>query len=201
MACAQSFDRILSEARIRLPGAIDDVMKLELFGVLDEFFRRTMLWQETIRLGVITTKQTYDLSSNEWIATINELIYVMNKDAIPVNASMPVAGELYLYSYPAEDQTYTVRVALALADALDDDGCPQVPQWIITKYHEAFKDGLMARMVLQPAKPYFNKDLSLYHGARFRSAMTAAFADMKQQNTFDTQAWRFPQTFATSRRQ
>jgi hypothetical protein len=201
MACAKLFDRIMSDARIRLPGAIDETMKIELFSLLDEFFRRTMLWQEDIPIGVVTTKKTYEIDSNEWIATIHELLYVQNKDAIPIIASMEVAGELLLHTYPSEDQIYTVRVALALADALDDDGYPQVPQWIVTKYHEAFKDGLLSHMAMQPAKPYYNEKLAQYHGLRFRSAMSAAFADMKQRNVFDASGWVFPQQFATSRRQ
>ncbi len=201
MACATQFERIMSEARLRLPGAIDEVMKLELFSVLDEFFRTTMLWQEAIPVGVITTKKTYDLDSNESVATINELLYVQNKDAIPVNAMMAEAGVLNLQQYPAEDQTYTVCVALALADALDNDGFPQVPPWVITKYHETFKDGLLAHMMMQASKPYYNEILAKYHGVRFRSAMSSAFADMKQKNTFDAQAWVYPQTFAMTRRQ
>jgi len=191
----------MTEARLRLPGAIDDVMKIELFSALDEFLRRTHVWQESISIGVVTEKKIYEIDSNEWVATINELMYVQNKDAIVVNATMPVAGELYLFNYPPEDQTYVVRVSLALANATDDDGFPQMPAWIAIRYHEAFKDGLLGHMAMQPAKPYYNEKLTLYHMSRFRSAMNAAFADVKQQNTFDAQGWAFPRTFATSRRQ
>jgi hypothetical protein len=114
---------------------------------------------------------------------------------------MEVAGELYLYHYPEEPQTYTVRVALGLADVLDEDGFPQFPQWIAVKYHEAFKDGLLAHMALQPSKPYYNEKTALYHGTRFRSAMNEAYDDMTKKNIFDARAWVYPQSFATSRRQ
>lgn len=197
MACAGQFDRIMAEARLRLPGAIDDVMKVELFSILDEFLRRTHIWQEDISVGVTTDNKMYELSSNEWVAAINELIRVNNKDAISISASMPVAGELLLYNYPSEDQTYSVLVSLALASAVDEDGYPQVPEWIIIKYHEAFKDGLLTHMLMQPAKPYYNETLAKYYGIRFRSSMDEAFYDVKSQNTFDGQSWIYPQNFVT----
>lgn len=201
MSCEKQFDRILTEARIRLPGAIDDTMKVEMFAVLDEFFRHSHIWQESVLLGVVTTKQKYDIDSNEWVATVNQLMWVENKDKIPVNASMEVTGELYLYSPPAENQTYTVRVALSVADVLDEDGYPQVPQWVITKYREGLKDGLLARMFIQPAKPYFNTDLAKYYNARWRTVLSSAYADSRQQNVFGAQRWKYPQQFATTRGQ
>lgn len=201
MSCGSQFDRMMAEARIRLPGALDDAMKLELFSVLDQFFRTTMLWQESIPLFVNPDQQTYDIDSNEWVATINELLWTTNDMGTVVDAAMPEVGVIKLYHFPPNKLTYTVRVALSLADQTDDDGYPQIPFWIVTKYRECFKDGLISNMASQPAKPYYHKEIATFHGAQFRQGMVSAYADMKQQNTFNTQAWRFPSGFATSRRQ
>jgi hypothetical protein len=201
MSCTQTFDHIMAEARVRMPGAVDNALKVELFSVIDDFMKETHVWQETIPVGVLTTQNTYDLDSNEWVAVIHELLYVVNKDNIPLNASMAEAGTLFLYNYPQEDQTYNVRVALTVANQLDADGYPQVPQWIVTRYREYFSHGLICKMAMQPAKPYTNETLAKFHGMMFNKGKTIGYADGKQQNTYNTQAWRFPQSFATSRRQ
>jgi len=201
MASGSQFDRMLAEAQIRLPGALDDALKLELFSVLDEFFRTTTLWQESIPIFVDPDHTNYDIDSNEWVARVNELLWVANKDNIAVDATMPEVGVLTLYNAPSEDQTYTARVALSVADQTDADGYPQVPFWVVAKYRDCIKNGLIASMASQPAKPYYHKEIATLHGSRFRQGMVSAYADMKQQNTFNTQAWRFPQSFATSRRQ
>jgi hypothetical protein len=200
MSCAKRFERIMSDAIVRAPGIVNQAARVEIFNVLDEFFRNTSIWQEDISLGVITDKIKYELDSDEWAAVINELLFVVNKDGIGVTAAMPTPGTLLLYTPPSENSTYIVRVALTVADIMDDDGFPQLPEWVVIKYRETIKDGLLARLCSQPAKPYFNEKMGTYHGMRFRAGMASAYADMKQAHTFGAQAWRYPQSFATGRR-
>lgn len=42
--CAHT-DRLLQTIRVKAPGATDDMIKLELFNRMDEFFRRTSAWK------------------------------------------------------------------------------------------------------------------------------------------------------------
>jgi hypothetical protein len=44
MAC-EPMDRIMSTLRVRVPGATDEILQLELYNVLDRFFRRTNVWR------------------------------------------------------------------------------------------------------------------------------------------------------------
>ena len=195
------YDRLMMEARVRLPGAIDEALKVELFSVFDEFFKGSHIWQESILLSVVTTDRAYEIDSNEWVATVNEFFWAMNSDQIPFNATMETAGVLVFERYPPAPDVYTVRVSLTVADALDGDGYPQVPEWVLIRYRETLKDGLLGKMMSQPAKPYYNEKLGTYHSQRFRNGITNAYADMKGGNTFNGQRWRFPQSFSTSRRQ
>lgn len=45
-------DRLLQSLRVHTPGATEDMIKLELFNVIDEFFRRTSAWQEEVDIGL-----------------------------------------------------------------------------------------------------------------------------------------------------
>lgn len=200
MSCDTIFERLMAEVTVRVPGAIDSAIRGELYDTLDEFFRNTHVWQEDIPLGVITTKLIYDLDSNEWVATINQLLSVNTVNQVPIAATMTEPGTLVLTYAPSTDEVYTVKVGLSVADVMDTNGFPQIPQWIAIKYREAFKDGVIGRLMCQPAKPYYNEKWAAYHGARFRSAMVSAYADAKQQNVFGAANWRFPQTFAVRRR-
>ena len=44
MTCAPT-DRLLQTLKVHVPGVTDDMLNLELFNVMDEFFRRTSAWQ------------------------------------------------------------------------------------------------------------------------------------------------------------
>ena len=56
--------------------------------------------------------------------------------------------------------------------------------------------GLLGRMMSQPAKPYTNMQLSVYHMRRFRDGIARAKVEAMHQNVYRAQSWRFPQTFA-----
>lgn len=208
--CNTQFDRLMRECRIQLPGALDDVIKVEFFDVADEFFKTTHLWQEVIDLGVTTGRKDYEIDSNEWLAIIDILMGVCS-NSIPIDATMAVPGELVLRYDPSNDAIYNVTVALTVAPCDDGHQCgcgnagccngfPQIPIWILQKYRETFKDGVLAHMMSQLAKPYYNQVLGAYHAARFRNGMSYARMQALHQNIFDAQAWQFPQNFATGRR-
>jgi hypothetical protein len=199
MSCGKLFDRLIAEATMRAPGVIEAAAQYELFDVLDEFFRNTHIWQEDVSLGVTTDKTEYDLESDEYVAVVDRLLSVVNSDNISIVAAMPVPGRLRLANPPSADGIYKVKVALTVADVMDDDGFPAVPEWVIIRYREGLKDGLLGRLITQPAKPYYSENMGKYHSMRFRTAMAQAYADMKSQNLYGGQAWMYPQNFAVGR--
>jgi hypothetical protein len=46
-------DRILQTLRVHVPGVTDELLNLELFNVMDEFFRRTSAWQYKAEIALI----------------------------------------------------------------------------------------------------------------------------------------------------
>lgn len=196
-------DRLMNNARIRLPGATDGAIQLELFNVLDEFFQRSKIWQKKIEFAVTSADDpdttTYYIEA-ESVATINSLMGIVTSKGAPVYGTMQTPGEIILNTQPGQDDTYTATVSLTVNDPVARDNYPEYPQWILDKYYLALLDGLLGRMMSQPAKPFTNIPLATYHGRKFRSAIAQARTDSLRKNLNNAQAWRFPQSFAVRRR-
>jgi hypothetical protein len=195
-------ERLMKNARSRLPGAIDTVLELELFNVLDEFFQDSNVWQEAIEFSVTAADEvpTIYYIEPESVSSIVRLISVVTSEDRPVAATMQVPGEVILLTQPGGDETYTATVAMTVDDPVQStNNYPEFPAWVLTKYGMALLDGLLGRMMSQPAKPYSNTQLALYHTRKFRSAIAFASTESVRRNVANAQVWRFPQSFATRR--
>ena len=60
-ACAPT-DRLMQTLRVHVPGATDGVIQLELFNVMDEFFRRTNAWRYEQEIDIKENTHEYALS-------------------------------------------------------------------------------------------------------------------------------------------
>lgn len=187
---SQATLRIMTTARVNLPGVLDAAMQLELFSLFDEFLQTTDLWKEDITFVVNTTDLEYQIVPSS--GTIIRFISLMNSDEVPVSTSMEIPGVLLLQREQSQIDTYTAKVVLTVTDPIKRDGYPVIPDWILTKYHMVLADGLMGRMMAQKAKPYTDERLSIYRLRRFRNGMAAARADNISMNVNGGQAWRFP---------
>jgi len=184
--------RLMDMLRVRLVGARDEIIKMELFSVLDELFRTSHVWQEDIPFSVNTTTKTYDIESEENTAKVIRLIAVVNSSDIPVFATMAVPEGLVLRFTPSASEVYTATVALTLTEPTTADGYPRFPNWVVERYFDALQDGVQGRMMSQVGKPYSNERMSIYHLRRWRNAMAQAGVDAQHKNVHGAQAWRFP---------
>lgn len=190
MANIQSLNRILNNARVHLPGVLDNAMKYEFFNVLDEFLKTTGLWKEEVTFAVTTTKVEYVLVPTA--GTIVRLIGVQNSDEIKVNATMETPPYVVFDIEPQEVDTYTAKVVLTVTDPIKNDGFPVIPEWILIKYLDELTDGLKARMMAQPKKPYSDERMGIYNLRRFRNAMAIAASDADHMHLQGGQSWAFP---------
>lgn len=184
--------RFMQNARVRLPGALDNTITLELFNVLDEFCQETNAWQEVIPITTVADETTYEIESREFRATIIRLLAV-TMDGLPFGAFMPDPETLVFQEPPSGEHEYKATVALTVLDPVNvNDGIPEVPDWFFTNYQKVLLDGLLSKMMSQPAKPYFSQGGFQYHGRLFRNGMTSVRNAVTQQNMYGAQAWRFP---------
>jgi len=200
-------NRLMDNCRIRLPGALDNAIQIELFSVLNDFFQQTNIWREEISFDVTPTASsyiedpdayTYELTPDE--GTIFRLMYLRNSQGMQQAASMPTTGTLILLHAPNSADTYTATVAKTVTDPLTREGYPQFPDWVLNKYNTEILDGVLGRMMSQVAKPYSSPTMAQYHTKKFRAGISRAYVETLHQNVYRAQSWRFPQTFSRRRR-
>lgn len=197
-------NRLIDNARIRLPGALDDTIRLELFAVLNEFFQGSNCWYEDIPFDVTATTLTYaedpsaftyDLLPSQQGSSIVRLLGVWDAQAVPQGAVMPTLGSVVIQQAPGSNQVYTARVVLTVSDPVTRGGYPVFPSWVLNKYSNGILDGLLGRMMAQIAKPYTSAQGSLLHTRMFNKMVGAAKVEAQRQNVYRGQNWRFPQAF------
>jgi len=200
-------ERLIKNARISLPGSLDDAILLEFFNVMDQFFRESSIWTEGIPFTAYPHEPlgTVYYIEPESVSTIVRLISVSNVNGFAQRCLMSVPGEItFMYSPPSQepdvDYTYTAEVALSITDPVQRDGYPEFPQWMLEKYHTGILSGLIGRMMAQPAKPYSNLQLAQAHMAAFRKTISVAGTESLHRNVNNAQAWVFPRSFSTRRR-
>ncbi len=200
-------NRLMDHARIRLPGALDAALQMELFAVMNEFLQASNLWFEDIQFAVTPTTQsyldvpgdyTYELIPDQ--GAITRLQGVVDSKGFSVIASMPVLGQLIVAYSPTVADTYTARVSLTVTDPVTRDGYPEFPDWILNKYGNDILEGLLGRMMTQIAKPYTSTAGAQFHLRNFKQAVSQAKVEASHKNVYRGQNWRFPQTFARHRR-
>ena len=200
-------ERLIKNARVSLPGSLDDAILLELFNVLDQFFRESSIWTEDIPFTAYPYEPagTVYYIEPESVSTIVRLLHVVNVNGFRQRCLMSVPGEITFMlpppsGEPDADYVYMASVALSIIDPVQRDGYPEFPQWILEKYATGILSGLIGRMMAQPAKPYSNLQLASAHMGAFRRAVAIAGTESLHRNVNNAQAWVFPRNFSTRSR-
>lgn len=188
-------NRLMDSLRIRLPGAIDDTIRLELFAALNEFFQGSNIWREDIDIAVSAGVDRYDLFPTDR-AKVVRLMGIVDDNELPTQAVFDlITTELVLAQKPSKAGTYTAQVSLTVDDPVNSEGYPAFPAWVLALYQNEIIDGVLARMMSQPAKPYSNLQLASFHNKKFTGAIADARIEAQRRYVFGAQSWRFPQTF------
>lgn len=192
------YNRIIANARQDLPGVVDNALKLALFNVLDEFFVNASIWREFAEFTTEEDTLTYsidpDSSNAARIVRLIEVKTVENEFVLPATMSEP--GEVVLDTQPTANLDCTAEVVLSVGDPLDADGYPYAPAWIIEKYYAGLTEGLLGKLMVQPAKPYSNERMSILHMRKFNGAIAQARVDANHANLHRAQNWAFPRGWA-----
>ena len=201
MAQSPEIDRFMQNVTVRIPGALDSMIRMEMFNVLDVFCRETNAWQEDIPLEVNSTDTEYDIDPEEYRGQIIRLLGVTVDGAgTSLNIWMPSPDKIKFSSPPQPTSAYVATVALSVIDPVNPgDSLPEVPDWFFTRYFQDLLDGILYRMMGQPLKPYSSPQGVLFHGRQWRSALSQIKAEIEAKNTYGAQTWRFP-AFAQCRK-
>lgn len=195
MATSAAVTRLMENARSHLPGAVDDALRQELFNVMADFFKASKSWREDVVFNTIANTTSYELTTDAGGA-IDTLMQVLDANNMSVGATMSEPGTLVLNVKPTSVFALTATVALSVDDPKDRESYPVYPSWVTTKYSTTIIDGLRARMMIQPAKPYTNQQLAIFHQRKFNAGVALARAEARHQHLYGGQTWRFPTNFA-----
>lgn len=196
---SSDISRLISNLRMHLPGAVDGVIKLEIYNTMNEFFQDSNVWRESIEIPVYAGVTNYDLTSTG-PSTIVRLMSVIDEHERPINAYIDLeTQELVVSVAPTSPTTYTAQVSLTINEPLDKEGFPYFPAWVLNLYMNEMVSGVLSRMMSQPAKPYSNTQLAAFHGAQFRSAVAKARSEANRRYTYHMQMWRFPRGWVRRR--
>lgn len=194
-------DRLLDQARIRLPGAVDAAIIPELTSVLREFFSGSNVWREEITFPVFATSSNifldpddfaYDLVPSE--GAILRLLGVRTASGTGIHARMPVPGTVLLSVSPSSDTDYIAAVVLTVAPPAPST-VPTAPEWVVERHHDVLLDGLLGRMMSQLAKPYSSPSIAAVHLRRFKRGTAEAKVEANRGNVYAAPSWRFPGAF------
>lgn len=92
MSCEPT-DRLLQSIKINVPGPTDAMIQLQLFNVLDEFMRRTSIWQQESPIDLVVGQPDYPIPTPP-NATVVRVLWTSHNDMpVPSAGSIAVASQ------------------------------------------------------------------------------------------------------------
>jgi hypothetical protein len=196
------FDRIYADVRKDLPSVAQATINQELFRVMDDFTQKTNIWQETLPVAILPNIVSYTLTPTN--GKVNRLIFVYDTAAAGAKywprsgIAMRVPGILTLYYPPNTAANWAAIVAKRTYTPFDvDTGYPIIDDWIVEKYADTIGRGIIARLMLEPQKPYSNPMLAQVNQRAYISGCGEARANDGHANIFNGQNWAYPQGWST----
>lgn len=188
---ATDYQAILDLSRVRLPGALDGVILLELQRLLDDICDKTNAWVEQVAFQSVVGQVSYEVFpvQGDPIRLMNVVDSADPAIARPWDVYMGYPNTLQFRTAPSTAQTYYANISVMP----DDDFPVTVPTWFWSKYHGMIVDGILGRMMSQIAKPYSSPANAKMHTAAFNSAVNSARVEALRRYRFRGQGWLFPQ--------
>lgn len=181
--------RLMDNLLLRLPGAVESVVRLEVFNTIDEFCRETNAWHEHQRVELRKGENRVPMFPSR-TAEVVRIMGVFTQGS-PINAAYR-PNELTTLVTAQSDMEVDVAYSLAPSQKTEYEDPPWIPTDMWERYHLAFLDGTLSRMMSQPAKPYSGMRAAMMHATRFRTAKNDARAEADRAFVYDAQSWSFP---------
>lgn len=204
----ETFDDLLKDTLVDLPGAIRSLAKRELRLTLREFFEKSYAWVTTIE-GIDVPAGDVGIQLND--ADVNtEVIGLLGigydgKGLVPMggkpnqsqeseNPQFYFVGsnpdEIKVFPYLVTPSTGLLTATVAVMPSFDTE---LLPRQITLKYYDAIMDGFLARMYGHPNKPYSAPMVAVQKRHNF-VRMMGYYAAQRKQGYNTSQVWRFPST-------
>jgi hypothetical protein len=186
-----NYTRLIDNLRIRLPGALDGLIRLELFNVIDEFCRTTDANRREIQTTLTAGVNQYDIRPDD--AEIVMALQVAHK-TLSARGIVYDAGFIVVTDTPSAADVTEPLVTQVSVTPLYGNGDPELwlSEELYQKWFSWLLEGVLWRMMSQVAKPYSSERMALYHSRRFRNGMAIVRTQAGVENTPNASAWAFP---------
>jgi len=192
------------------PGVHRTVMKRQLILAAREFFEQSWAWrQEQGPISLITNQQTYMLSPFNSTTDVVGVVgaWVNGNPLNPLANQPPPSQNGQPFSdtpggfwcprpdivavYPIPNITSVPQNLTVLCALRPKLSVTQVPKIAVTDFYEAILNGVLYRLLNQPAKPYSNPALAAYFETRFRKDI-GVYAGKAKKGFAGGASWHFP---------
>jgi len=202
------WDRVFSDIKIAVPGAVDAVVQQELYRVSIDFFDQTNMWTEEIPIAVDPGTLTYPVTPTGKGQLCRLLLLYDPAMASPdkrwVQGMVTYQPENIILAHaPSSATTWNAIFSKEPLDPPTAENYPDIDasfMWILQAYRDAFVTGTLANLYMQPAKPYSNLQLGRMNNQNYISQRSRARVDVLHSYTYNGQRWQFPQAYATTHR-
>jgi hypothetical protein len=203
--CDVELDVWLRDLMPLTPGCVPKVRKRALILACREFFEQSAAWRVTIGPKQLQAgRKRYILSPYDAYTDIVQVLRVeLNGRPLRPYASQPTKNDIsdlprgYWLEAPDTVRPWPVPIT-TVPDALTfyvalapKQSVTHLPRVAATHFYDAIFDGAAGRLLSQPAKPYSNPTIAMYHLKRFRDGIGKAAARAKS-GFSSAPTWAFP---------
>jgi hypothetical protein len=203
-----SFDRIFADVRKDLPSVPDAIVRQEIFRVIDDFSQHTNVWQEQVFIDILPQTWSYNFVVQQGqpnrLLTMYDAPLNLPAPAPPPTSFWPdgpafmrVPGIIQLSRVPITASRRAIVVAKRPLQIEPTNFYPLIDDWIVDKYADTLGRGILARLQIQPQKPWSNPMLAQPNQRAYISGRSEARINDEHANTLNASNWKFPQTWAT----
>lgn len=184
-------ETLLDNLRIRLPGALDGTLLIELHNTMNEMCQVGHVWRQLVEVPLTAGERLYTVTppTGALPLAIYGVSHVSNRISSNI-AWDPSLNQAYLAEAPDAAEA-VIPLYLDFAFTPDED-FEDVPLEVRKRYHHNILDGALARMMSQIAKPYSNPGTAAIHAQRFRSFLGHSRRDSRTGGKPNAQNWSFP---------
>lgn len=196
-------ERLKKTLIVRLPGATEAAIDIEMANAAHEFFLESGAWHQIVYANLIAGKSRYELWPDTGSVGVICDLEIEGQPYRPVtgnsvprqqwNGALQVMtnfGELTLY--PASTKTIAKGIVANVTIIPEECGC-DIPEDIVNHYYEALLDTALGKLYSHVNRPYSNPNLALFHIGRYRAHLTRARRIVAGGNVRAGGPWVYPQ--------
>lgn len=178
-------DRLYDNVQAMMPGLTTDITSMVIWNTIQDFYQRSTYRRELVywRMdpGVLTLN--FDPYDQNW-----RVCRFMGFTGLG-RVKFEPPGRIRDLTSPAPDSERNGKIMLAL---MPDSIQVRLPYDVWTNYFECLLSGTLARLYMQPAKPYSDATAGIAHARMYRSGIASARAQAQAAHVRDGSEWFYP---------